>query len=99
MKFEEFNQLIDKLSGQEEYEKSDEILDDQIDEIIKLDIKEVEKYLMLYASLAGDTESLARFDKLFNKAVTLGKINQTDLKNMRNYHQLIDGYSLYKISE
>lgn len=39
MKFEEFNQLIDKLSEQEEYEKVDEILDDQIDEIIKLDSK------------------------------------------------------------
>ena len=37
MKFEEFNQLIDKLSEQGEYEKVDEILDDQIDEIIKLD--------------------------------------------------------------
>lgn len=97
MKFEEFNQLIDKLSEQGEYEKVDEILDDQIDEIIKLDSKEIEKYLMLYASLAGDAESLARFDKLFNKAVSLGKIKQTDLKNMRNYHQLIDGYSLYKI--
>ena len=35
---------------------------------------------MLYASLAGDAESLARFDKLFNKAVSLGKIKQTDLK-------------------
>ncbi|KJH64017.1 hypothetical protein [Acinetobacter calcoaceticus] len=80
MKFEEFNQIIDKLSEQEEYEKVDEILDDQIDEIIKLDSKEIEKYLMLYASLAGDAESLARFDKLFNKAVSLGKIKQTDLK-------------------
>ncbi|HCQ9599300.1 TPA: hypothetical protein OMQ00_004042, partial [Acinetobacter baumannii] len=80
MKFEEFNQLIDKLSEQEEYEKVDEILDDQIDEIIKLDSKEIEKYLILYASLAGDTESLARFYKLFNKAVFLGKIKQTDLK-------------------
>lgn len=47
MKFEEFNQLIDKLSEQEEYEKVDEILDDQIDEIIKLDSKEIEKYLIL----------------------------------------------------
>ncbi|MDH2604904.1 hypothetical protein QDT05_18880 [Acinetobacter baumannii] len=97
MKFEEFNQLIDKLSEQEEYEKVDEILDDQIDEIIKLDSKEIEKYLILYALLAGDTESLTRFYKLFNKAVSLGKIKQTDLKNMRNYHQLIDGCSLYKI--
>ncbi|ENW33846.1 hypothetical protein [Acinetobacter baumannii] len=97
MKFEEFNQLIDKLLEQEEYEKVDEILDNQIDEIIKLDSKEIEKYLMLYASLAGDAESLARFHKLFNKAVFLGKIKQTDLKNMRNYRQLIDGYSLYKI--
>ncbi|EXE69959.1 hypothetical protein J587_3815, partial [Acinetobacter baumannii 144107] len=49
MKFEEFNKLVDKLSEQEEYEKVDEILDDQIDEIIKLDSKEIEKYLMLYA--------------------------------------------------
>ncbi|HEE6662951.1 hypothetical protein [Acinetobacter baumannii] len=80
MKFEEFNQFIDKLLEQEEYEKVDEILDDQIDEIIKLDSKEIEKYLMLYALLAGDAESLARFDKLFNKAVSLGKIKQTDLK-------------------
>ncbi|HAI55241.1 MAG TPA: hypothetical protein DCM16_11200, partial [Acinetobacter nosocomialis] len=74
MKFKEFNQLVDKFLEQEEYEKVDEILDDQIDEIIKLDSKEIEKYLMLYASLAGDAESLARFDKLFNKAVSLGKI-------------------------
>ncbi|EPF6187278.1 hypothetical protein ACT4YX_12280 [Acinetobacter baumannii] len=80
MKFEKFNQLIDKLSEQEEYEKVDEILDNQIDEIIKLDSKEIEKYLMLYASLAGDAESLARFHKLFNKAVFLGKIKQNDLK-------------------
>lgn len=49
MKFEEFNKLVDKLSEQEEYEKVDEILDDQIDEIIKLDSKEIEKYLILYA--------------------------------------------------
>ncbi|MDO7509042.1 hypothetical protein Q5X75_16745 [Acinetobacter baumannii] len=41
MKFEKFNQLIDKLSEQEEYEKVDEILDNQIDEIIKLDIKKL----------------------------------------------------------
>ncbi len=39
MKFEEFNKLVDKLSEQEEYEKVDEILDDQIDEIIKLIVK------------------------------------------------------------
>ncbi len=62
IKFEEFNKLVDKFLEQEEYEKVDEILDDQIDEIIKLDSKEIEKYLMLYASLAGDAESLARFD-------------------------------------
>ncbi|MDS7945310.1 hypothetical protein RMA95_15460 [Acinetobacter sp. V110_1] len=89
MKFEEFNQIIDKLSEQEEYEKFDEILDDQIDEIIKLDSKEIEKYLMLYASLAGEAESLARFDKLFNKAVSLGKIKQTALKK---YEELSPAY-------
>ena len=80
MKFEEFNQLIDKLSEQEEYEKVDKILDDKMNEIVKLNTKEIEKYLILYASLAGDTESLSRFDKLFNKVVSLGKMNQTDFK-------------------
>ncbi|MFI8147001.1 hypothetical protein [Acinetobacter sp. ABJ_C5_2] len=80
MKFEEFNQLIDKLSEQEEYEKVDKILDDKMNEIVKLNTKEIEKYLILYASLAGDTESLSRFDKLFKKVVSLGKMNQTDFK-------------------
>lgn len=80
MKFEEFNQLIDKLSEDEEYEKVDTILDEKIDEIIKLEPNEVEKYLTLYASLAGDAESLDRFDRLFNKAVLLGKVQEAELK-------------------
>jgi benzoyl-CoA reductase/2-hydroxyglutaryl-CoA dehydratase subunit BcrC/BadD/HgdB len=80
MKFEEFSQLIDKLSEEEEYETVDTILDEKINDIIKLESNEVKKYLELYASLAGDTESLDRFDRLFNKAVSLGKVKETELK-------------------
>lgn len=79
MKFEEFSQLIDSLSEQEEYEKVDTILDEKINEIVNLEPDEIEKYLALYASLAGDTESLDRFDRFFNKAVLLGKVQKTEL--------------------
>ncbi|MEB3752972.1 hypothetical protein [Acinetobacter sp. MD2(2019)] len=80
MKFEEFNELIDTLSEEEEYEKVDTILDEKISKIVKLEPNEVKKYLELYASLAGDAESLDRFDRLFNKAVLMGKVMESEFR-------------------
>lgn len=79
MRFEEFNRLIEELSYKEEYEVVDAILNHKIDEIVKLESYEVGKYLELYASLAGDAESLERFDQLFSQLVLLGKVKENEL--------------------
>lgn len=61
-----FENLIDELSDSEEYDKVDKLLDNKI---VDLQQKEVsaniaQSYLELYASLAGDMESLSRYEKL-----------------------------------
>ncbi|NHC05133.1 hypothetical protein G9F31_15530 [Acinetobacter sp. 187] len=84
MNFEEFDQLIERMSREGEYAKVDIILDNKINEILMLDEAEISKYLFLYASLAGDMESLDRFDRLFEQAVALGKANKSDLKMYEN---------------
>lgn len=78
--YAEFEALIDHLCYQEQYDLADEYLDNQIDEITQLaSLNEIEPYLNLYASMAGDSESVARFERLFEQLVKLDKIDAQEL--------------------
>lgn len=78
--YAEFEVLINHLCHQEQYDLVDEYLDNQIDEITQLaSFNEIEPYLDLYASMAGDGESVARFERLFEQLVKLDKIDAQEL--------------------
>ena len=78
--FEEFEFKLDNLYDNEQYDTDDRIMENQIDNICKLSsLEEIDQYLWLYASVAGECESFGRFQKLCRQLASLNKIKLSDL--------------------
>ena len=82
--FKEFETFMDNLFSQEKYDEADNYMENQINLICNLSsLNEIQSYLSFYASIAGDYESVDRFERLFQNLVDTKKIHPSEFSKYK----------------
>lgn len=82
--FKEFETFIDDLFNQEKYDEASNYMENQLNLICSLSsLGDIQSYLFFYASIAGDYESVDRFERLFQKLVDVKKVSIDELSKYK----------------